>query len=305
MRVRVLGSAAGGGFPQWNCNCPQCRAARDGSPAAAPRTQSSIAVSADDRHWFLFNASPDIRLQILQMPSLWPRGDGRHTPIQGVVLSDAELDHTLGLLSLRESGRVQLHCTAWTRAALETGSGLLRTLEAYCAVDWRPVRLHQPMPLRLAGGNESGLRCEAFPTFGAKRLAFGSIPPNAEAVVGFRINDRLSDRTLVYLPAVQELSEAVVAAIRGCSCLLLDGTCWRNDELIRLGVGRKTARDMGHLPIGGEDGSLRRLADLDIGRAIYIHLNNTNPALIEGSPEWSAIVAQRAEVAFDGMELEV
>jgi len=305
--VRVLGSAAGGGFPQWNCNCPNCRAARDGSRQCRPRTQSSIALSADYKRWFLFNASPDIRTQVEAFPSLWPRGDPRQTPIQAVVLSDAELDHSLGLLLLREGRRLRVYSTAWVHTALTEWNPILRTLAAFAAVDWQPIRLDEAVPLCTADGMDSGLRCKAFPTGSTKRLTFAPAESagHPEASVGYRITDARTGRFLVYLPALETLNSTVQANLAECACLMVDGTCWRDDEMARLGIVGKTAREMGHLPLGGEGGSLEQLAGLDIARTILVHINNTNPVLIEDSPERQEVEARGIEVAVDGMEVEV
>ncbi len=306
MWIHVLGSAAGGGFPQWNCHCPNCRAARDGSLPCRPRTQSSIAVSADHRHWFIFNVSPDIRSQVNAFLPLWPQSGVRHTPIQGIILSDAELDHTLGLLSLREARHLRIYATEWVYTALTQWNPLLRTLQAYCTVEWQPVRLQEVMPFYQADGINSGLRCQAFTTLSSKTVVFAAESGgHPEASVGYRITDIQTDRTLVYLPAMQELHAEVRSHLQDCSCLLVDGTCWDDDELVRLGIGNKTARAMGHLPIAGDDGSLEQLAALDIDRTIYIHINNTNPLLIENSPQRQTVEAQGIEVAFDGMEWEM
>jgi pyrroloquinoline quinone biosynthesis protein B len=304
--VRVLGSAAGGGFPQWNCNCSNCRAMRDASRPCRPRTQSSIALSADYRHWFLFNASPDIRSQIEAFGPLWPQGEVRRTPIQGIVLSDAELDHTLGLLSLREARILRVYATTWVHAALSEWNPILRTLGAYCTVDWQPVRLGDVLPLCGPDGVDSGLQCRAFATLSTKTVAFAAgSAGHPEATVGYRVTDRRTGRTLVYMPAVQELNAEVRSQLQDCACLLVDGTCWYDDELARLGIGGKTARAMGHLPISGAGGSLEQLATLDIARKVYIHINNTNPLLIEDSPERRAVEAQGIEVAVDGLEIEI
>jgi pyrroloquinoline quinone biosynthesis protein B len=306
MWVRVLGAAAGGGFPQWNCHCPNCRAARDGSLPCQPRTQSSVAVSADYRHWFLFNASPDIRSQIEAFPPLRPEGPIRHTPIQAVVLSDAELDHTVGLLSLRETRSLRVYATKWVYTALSEWNPILRTLGAFCEVEWQPVRLQESMSLREADGADSGLQCQAFPTASGKAVAFAPDPsPHPEATVGYRLTDPRTGRSLVYLPAVHELNTGIREQLRGCACVLFDGTCWLDDELPRLGISGKTARAMGHLPIGGPGGSLEQLAALEIGRKIYIHINNTNPILIENFPERRAVEAKGIEIAVDGMEMEI
>jgi pyrroloquinoline quinone biosynthesis protein B len=297
MWLRVLGSAAGGGFPQWNCSCPACRAVRDGSRPCRPRTQSSVAVSADRRHWFLINASPDIRAQIEAFPALHPRG-GRATPIQAVLLTDAELDHTLGLLLLREGRGIELHATEAVHDTLRDGTSLLRTLEAYCPVDWRPIVPEADVPL----GN--GLSYRAFDVPTSKRARFG---PGTEKgrVVGYRLTDENSGRALVYLPGVQRLTVDVRDQLDDCACLLVDGTCWHDDELIRLGLAGKTAREMGHLPIDGPDGSLAQLSPLPIERKIYIHINNTNPILLDDSPERRAVEQHGMEVAMDGLELQV
>ena len=297
MWVRVLGSAAGGGFPQWNCDCPQCRAVRDGSRPCRPRTQSSVAVSADYQRWFLLNASPDIRVQIESFPALNPNGI-RDSPLQAVLLTDAELDHTLGLLLLREAGDLEVHATAAAHETLRKGTSLLQTLGAYTQVEWRPVATGIEVPLA------DGLSYRAFGAPTDKRARFGT-GEGDEGVVGYRITDRRTGRVLVYLPGVQKLTASVLAQLEGCTCLLFDGTCWQDDELIRLGIAGKTSRDMGHLPISGADGSLERLAPLPIERKIYIHINNTNPILLEDSPERRIVEDHGLEVAADGLELEI
>lgn len=307
MWVRVLGSGAGGGFPQWNCNCPNCRAVRNGSPNCRARTQSSIAVSADYERWFVFNASPDIHAQIGMFPALWPRDAARHTPIQAVVLSDAELDHTLGLLLLREGRRVRVYSTRWVHTALTEWNPILRTLAAFAVVDWQPIRLGETRPLCNSDDTDSGLRCEAFSAESTKQLTFAPADSagHEEASVGYRIIDARTGRSLVYLPALENLSAGIRAQLVDCACLMVDGTCWVDDEMARLGIVGKTAREMGHLPLGGEGGSLAQLAGLDIARTVLIHINNTNPVLIEDSPERHIVDAQGIDVAVDGMELEI
>jgi pyrroloquinoline quinone biosynthesis protein B len=306
MWVRVLGSAAGGGFPQWNCNCPNCRGARDGSLPCRPRTQSSIAVSADYQHWFLVNASPDIQRQIEAFPPLWPQAGVRHTPLQAVLLTDAELDHTVGLLSLREGRSLRIYATEWIYTAVSEWNPILRTLRAYCEVAWQPVRLEEILSLRGPDEVDFGLACQAFSTAGNKTVAFADDrTPHPEATVGYRITDTRTGRALAYVPGVQELNAIVRRQLQGCACVLLDGTCWYDDELARLGIDGKTSQAMGHLPIGGEGGSLEQLAAWDSGRKVYIHINNTNPLLVENSPQRRAVEAQGIEVAVDAMELEI
>jgi pyrroloquinoline quinone biosynthesis protein B len=294
--IRVLGSAAGGGFPQWNCDCPGCRAVRDGTRPCRPRTQSSVAVSADRRRWFLLNASPDIRAQIESFPALRPR-DGRTTPIQAVLLTDAELDHTLGLLLLREGRGIDVHSTEAARATLADGTSILRTLEAYCPVRWHPVVPDADVSLA------DGLSYRAFDVPTSKRARFGSGSEKGR-VVGYRLTDERTGRSAVHLPGMQSFTP-VRDQLEGCSCLLVDGTCWRDDELIELGLARKTSREMGHLPIDGPGGSLAQLAPLPIARKIYIHINNTNPILLDDSRERRAVEDNGMEVAVDGMEVQV
>ena len=295
--VRVLGSAAGGGFPQWNCGCPQCRAVRDGSRPCRPRTQSSVAVSADYRRWFLLNASPDIRAQIESFPALHPRGV-RDSPLRSVLLTDAELDHTLGLLLLREAGDLAVHATAAVHETLRTGTSLLQILGAYARIELRQVATGVEVPLA------DGLSYRAFAVPTNKRARF-KIEAGEGGVVGYRITDGNTGRALVYVPGAQQLTASVRAHLEDCACLLFDGTCWQDDELIRLGIAAKTSRDMGHLPIGGADGSLERLAPLPIERKIYTHINNTNPILLEDSSERRIVEAHGMEVAADGLELEI
>ena len=294
MWVRVLGAAAGGGFPQWNCNCPQCRAVRAGSRPCRPRTQSSVAVSADYRRWFLLNASPDLRAQIESFPALHPHGL-RDSPLQAVLLTDAELDHTLGLLLLREAGRLEVHATAAVHETLCTGTSLLQTLGAYAHIEWQPVATGREVALA------DGLSYRAFPVPTTKRARFGT----GEGVVGYRITNGHTGRALVYLPNAQQVTASVRAHLEGCTCVLFDGTCWQDDELIQLGIADRTSREMGHLPIAGAGGSLGQLARLPIERRIYIHVNNTNPILLEDSPERRMVEDHGLEVAADGLELEM
>ncbi len=295
MLVRVLGSAAGGGSPQWNCGCPACTAVRSGAGPA--RTQSSVAVSTDRRRWFLLNASPDVRSQIEAFPALHPHGD-RLTPLEAVLLTDAELDHTLGLLLLREARALHLYATPAVHKILCDGSGILRTLERYCPVEWRAVVPGADFSLA------EGLSCRAFDVPTTKRDRFGTGAEHGR-VVGYRLTDEHSGGTLVYLPGVQALAQDVRAQIEGCACLLIDGTCWRDDELIRLGLAGKTSREMGHLPLDGPEGSLAQLPSLSIKRTIYVHMNNTNPILLDNTPERRVVEDHGMEVAMDGLEVEV
>jgi pyrroloquinoline quinone biosynthesis protein B len=297
MRMRVLGSAAGGGFPQWNCVCPQCRAARSGSRPCVPRSQSSIAVSADRQQWFLFNTSPDIQSQIESFEALHP-DDGSVARLQAVLLTDAELDHTLGLLLMREGRGLEVHATESVYETLTTGTGILRTLEAYCPVTWRPVVPGTEVVLG------EGLSYCAFEVPTTKRMRFTGAAANGR-VVGYRVTDTTSRRSLVYLPCVQQLTPDILGELADCSALLVDGTCWRDDEMPSLGLASKTSRDMGHVPIVGPGGSLELLSPLPIDRKIYVHINNTNPILLDDSPERLHLDRHGMEVAVDGLELEI
>jgi pyrroloquinoline quinone biosynthesis protein B len=254
-------------------------------------------VSVDYQRWFLFNASPDIRAQIESFRALQPN-DGRATPLQAVLLTDAEIDHTLGLLLLREARALELHATPAVHEALYDGTSVLRTLEAYCPVKWRPVVTGADVPL------ENGLSYQAFDVPTNKPTRFRTEREQGR-VVGYRLTDEASGRDVVYLPGVQELTAAVRAQLDGCTCLLVDGTCWHDDELIRLGLAGKTARDMGHLPIGGPGGSLEQLSQLPIERKIYVHINNTNPILLDDAPERRIVERSGMEVATDGLEVRL
>jgi pyrroloquinoline quinone biosynthesis protein B len=297
MWVRVLGSAAGGGFPQWNCVCPQCRAARSGSRPCVPRSQSSIAVSADRQQWFLFNTSPDIQSQIESFEALHP-DDGSVARLQAVLLTDAELDHTLGLLLMREGRGLEVHATESVYETLTTGTGILRTLEAYCPVTWRPVVPGTEVVLG------EGLSYCAFDVPTEKKMRVPGAAANGR-VVGYRVTDTTSRRSLVYLPCVQQLTPDILGELADCSALLVDGTCWRDDEMPSLGLASKTSRDMGHVPIVGPGGSLELLSPLPIDRKIYVHINNTNPILLDDSPERLHLDRHGMEVAVDGLELEI
>jgi pyrroloquinoline quinone biosynthesis protein B len=254
-------------------------------------------VSPDRRRWFLLDASPDVHAQLAALPAPDP-GGGRGAPVEAVLLTDAELDHTLGLLLLREASGLVVHATDAVLRTLHEGTGLLRTLQAYCPVVPRPVVPGVEVPLA------AGLTYRAFdvPTTKPARFAGGA---GEGRVVGYRLTDGRSGRALVWLPVVQELTASVCEQLEGCACLLLDGTCWSDDELVRLGVGSRTSRGMGHLPIGGPGGSLERLARLPVGRTVYVHLNNTNPVLLEDGPEQRLVEQQGAEVAVDGLEIDL
>jgi pyrroloquinoline quinone biosynthesis protein B len=300
----VLGSAAGGGFPQWNCGCPNCRGVRAGTVKARPRTQESVAVSADGDAWFLLNASPEIRLQIEDFPPLHPRGP-RHSPIAGILLTNGDLDHTLGLFSLRESHPLVVYATETVHRGLTQGNVLYRTLERVPdQVTWRTLKLGREEELVVTGGRPSGLAVEAVPVPGKPPVHLeGLAPSDPEESVGFRLRVTATGRVLAYLSGVGRSSPSVSQLLQGADAVFLDGTFWSDDELPALGLGEKRATVMAHWPVGGPDGSLAALSRLTASRRVYIHLNNTNPLLRDDSPERALVEAAGWEVAYDGMEV--
>ena len=302
----MLGSAAGGGFPQWNCNCRNCSGVRSGTLRARPRTQSSIIVSGrDERQWALVNASPDILVQLRANPTLQPGRATRDTAISGIVLVDGQLDHTVGLFMLRESTRaLRIWCTDSVYADLTRGNPIFAVLAHYCGVERRA------MP---ADGSEFavdgvlGLHWRALAVTGKP----APYSPNRESPVAgdnvaLVLRDDGSGRTLVYAPGLGSMEEPLWRAMQDAACVLVDGTFWSDDEMIRLGLSRKSSRDIGHLPQSGAGGMLEWLEKLPPGcRRILIHVNNTNPILDESSPERTELARRGVEVAWDGMELEL
>jgi pyrroloquinoline quinone biosynthesis protein B len=302
MRVRVLGSAAGGGFPQWNCGCDNCRAARDGEPVVRPRTQESLALTGDDgESWFIINASPEIRAQIESFPALWPRSP-RHSPIAGILLTNGDLDHCLGLLSLRESHPLVLYATAAVEAGFTGGNVLYRTLQRFAGqVTWRPLALGEAQPL---GDPGSGLEVTAIPLPGKLPLHLeGLRPPSPEDNVGLVIRDRRSGGRLCYCSGVGGPSPALERAAADADVLFFDGTFWSSGELVAAGLGTRSAEEMAHWPVGGPAGSLAFLSRLGARRRLLTHVNNTNPLLRAGGAERRALEAGGVELAEDGLEL--
>lgn len=295
MKAVVLGAAAGGGFPQWNCRCRVCTLAWSGDPRAPWRTQSSLAVTLDDETWVVLNASPDLGSQIRATPALWPR-QARHSPIGTIILSSAEIDHVAGLLSVRERQPFDLIALAPVLAAID-GNPMLRPVPA------RRVTAIASEPVALAGG----LMAELFPVPGKAPLYLEGANLQLESEAGETAGIRIGGggRSLVYIPGCAVLSDRVRAEAGRADVVFFDGTLFTDDEMVRSGVGEKTGRRMGHMPITGPGDSLSWLAGLPAARKIYIHLNNTNPALIEGSPERLMIEAAGVDVAYDGMEVRL
>lgn len=306
MRIRVLGSAAGGGFPQWNCGCANCRAARQGDGRVASRTQDSLAVSQDGEGWFLLNASPEIRQQIECSPPLHPRGP-RHSPIRAIVLTNGDLDHCLGLFSLRESHPLVIYATERVRRGVAEANVIFRTLQRFPEqVTWRTLKLGREEELSGTDGAPSGLSVVALPAPGKLPIHLeGLMASDPEDNVGLWIRARATGPLAVYLTSVASVDDELLQAVQEPDCLWFDGTFWSSDELIRLGLSTRRAEDMAHLPVGGPRGSLARLAGLTARRKIYTHINNTNPILVQDSPERRALEEARWEVAVDGMEVRL
>ncbi|PBI82584.1 Coenzyme PQQ synthesis protein B [Variovorax boronicumulans] len=306
MKILVLGSGAGGGFPQWNCNCRLCAGQRSGQVRATPRTQSSIAVSADGERWILLNASPDLGAQLRASPALWPRHGLRHSPIEAVVLMDSQIDHVAGLLSLREGQRLQLYCTPEAHDDLTGSLPLLRTLDSYCGVTWHPLSLE---PGGGAWHDIAGLRLQAVPVPGkappySPRRQTEARSENAAVL----IEDPATGKRVLYAPGLAQVGEAERRSLDACDCVLVDGTFWTEDEMVAAGLGKKHAADMGHLPqCDGPDGPgmLQALDACEARRKVLIHINNSNPILDEDGPQRAQLVRRGIEVAFDGMALEI
>jgi pyrroloquinoline quinone biosynthesis protein B len=297
LRALVLGSAAGGGFPQWNCRCPVCALAWAGDPRVSPRTQSSLAVSVDSKQWVLLNASPDLRQQILANRVLQPVQGARDSPISTVVVTNGDIDHVTGLLSLRERQAFSLFGTAETLATLAQNA--IFDVLAADLVTRRTLACEEPV--ELAGG----LTISAFTVPGKVPLYLEGpdlvIGTQTGATIGLEVSG--GDRRLFYIPGCAEVTDGLLDRVAGAPLLLFDGTTYTDDEMPALGLSEKTARRMGHTPIAGPAGSLARFAAVDIGRRIFIHINNTNPILIDGSPEHEAVRATGWEISYDGMDI--
>jgi pyrroloquinoline quinone biosynthesis protein B len=298
LRVIVIGSAAGGGYPQWNCRGPISSLFWDGDSRVEERTQSSIAVSSDGESWALLNCSPDMRQQILRTPALWPKHPPRDSPIKAVLLTNGDIDHVAGLLTLREKQGFRLLGTRTVLEVLKNNS-IFAALDS-ALVERVPVELGQPFPL------VGDLTAEIFAVPGKVPLYLEEGEPEigqeGETTVGVKIGSG-EDAHFFYVPGCAQLSDGLRQRLQGAPLLLFDGTLWRDDEMIRSGVGQKTGKRMGHISLSGPDGSLAAFADMEIGRKVFVHINNTNPVLVQDSPERREAEAAGWEIAFDGMEL--
>jgi pyrroloquinoline quinone biosynthesis protein B len=306
VRIVVLGSAAGGGFPQWNSNTPACRRARARDIKAKQRSQASVAVSVDDESWFLLNASPDLRAQIDASEHLWPRHGLRSSPIAGVALTGGDVDAVAGLLTMRERHPFVLCATSEVHAVLAENS-IFRVLAPDC-VERRVLHLEKPLELAGPGAGAAALVVTAFAVPGKVALWLeepGRAPGIHEdgRTVGLEIAEKATGARFFFIPGCAAMTPSLAKRLRGVPLVFFDGTLWRDDEMIRLGVGTKTGQRMGHMSMAGDDGAIAAFRDLGVERKVFIHINNTNPVLLEDSPESAAAVAAGWTVAHDGLEL--
>jgi pyrroloquinoline quinone biosynthesis protein B len=312
MRIQILGSAAGGGFPQWNCGCGNCvgirKNARENKFSGKARTQAQLALSADGSTWFLAGASPDLASQIENSPALHPRAlhnTPRDSPVAGVVLGSADLDHVVGLLLLRELQPLRVYAAPSILRILREENGMFGMLNRVePQVVWTPMKSGAPFPLLSADGKDSGLRCEVYYLSGrypkyVKSEAANLARDEATAALFF---ESAAGKRVAYIPAVDSLSDTLLEKIRHVDVLLFDGTFWSDDELVRIQGSGETAHQMGHIPV---EESLGLLKGIEVGRKMFIHLNNTNPILNEASPEHQAVRQAGWEAAEDNWQLEL
>lgn len=303
MYIYVLGSAAGGGFPQWNCNCPNCHGVRTGTIQAKARTQSSIAISENGTDWVLLNASPDIRQQLFEFKAAQPARKLRDTGITSVILMDSQLDHTTGLLTLREGCPMNVWCTEMVHQDLTSGFPVFNMLK-----HWNGgLQYHEINPK------------QAFKVDGFENLEFlpliikSAAPPYSPHRhdphegdnIALIIKDHKTQKQLFYAPGLGKIDDQIMQIMQSSDCVMIDGTLWTDDEMQQTGVGTKTGREMGHLYISGEGGSLSYLNQLSTPKKVLIHINNTNPILNEDSSQFAELKANGVEVAYDGMQIEL
>ena len=304
MLIHILGSGAGGGFPQWNCNCHNCKGLRTGGIRARSRTQSSICISANGEDWVLFNASPDIRAQLESFPALQPARSIRDTAIRAILLVDAQIDHTTGLLMLREhTAPWDIYCTRAVHDDMTSGYPIFNILGHFRGVNWHEVKTDE----------------SSFSIPGAEGLIFTAVPLKSEAPpysphrhntvpgdnIGVRVENKETGKNLFYAPGLGELEPHVLPYLEDADCLLVDGTLWTNNEMIQRGISDKLGSEMGHLDQSGAGGIMEILNRLEKPRKILIHINNTNPILDEESPECMALRAAGIEISHDGLEIEL
>ncbi len=306
MRVKILGSAAGGAFPQWNCSCANCRAVRAGTFRGKPRTQTQVAITQDGQSWFLLGASPDLRAQVEATPELHPREGLRQSPIAGVVLANADVDHVLGLLLLRELQPLRIHATTSVCSILREDNSMFAMLQRVPnQAVWSEFQSGTKFSLCDARGEDSGMRCRAislsthYPAY--VRAERQSQLTAGEASLGFIVESPLGSQ-FAYMPAVPHLDDNLVQELNSCDVLLFDGTFWSDDELIRVQGSGQTATQMGHIPV---ENILAKLAGVRHPRKIFLHINNTNPILDEASPQYRQVRDAGWEIAEDGWQFDL
>jgi pyrroloquinoline quinone biosynthesis protein B len=306
LRIVVLGAAAGGGVPQWNCGCAVCRKARGEFPELQS-TQASIAFSADGAHWFLINASPDLRQQLIATPQLHPKqGQLRHSPIAGVILTNGEVDAVAGLLSMREGSPFTLYAHQRVLAILKSNS-IFNVLNEK-NVKRQGIAVDQAFEPTLPDGSPSGIEILPFevPGKGAWYLEGRAHPDGGDGAgdtLGLRITDKASGKHLYFLAACARVTDDLKVRLKGAALVFFDGTVWRDDELIAAGLGNKTGQSMGHISMSGEHGAIASLEGLDIGTKVFLHINNSNPALLRGSDERKTLEQAGWQIPTDGMEI--
>ena len=304
MFVRILGAAAGGGFPQWNCNCRMCHGVRQGTIKASRRTQSSIAISADAESWVLFNTSPDILAQLAAFPAAQPARSLRDTAIKAIVYVDSQIDHTTGLLMLREGCPHEVYCSDMVYEDLTTGFPLFKMLK-----HWNGGINRHSIPLDGSSFIIPGIEGLAFTAIPVEGKAPPYSPhrhnPHAGDNIGIKVSDTRSGKNLFYAPGLGDLSAVTRGLMTEADCLLVDGTFWQEDEMTSVGLGDRKAADMGHLPQSGPGGIIDVLRPMDRPRKILIHINNTNPILDDESEQRATLTAEGIEVAYDGMEFSL
>ncbi len=303
MKIRVLGSGAGGAFPQWNCNCHNCHRLRHKQINATARTQSSIAVSTDNRNWLLFNTSPDILKQLEEFPAIQPKEGVRDTGIKAILLIDSQIDHSTGLLMLREGKPLDVYCTEMVKQDLSTGFPIFKMLDDYCTVN------HHPIPFDGSSFTVPGIDDLRFYTQALKSKAPPYSPhrnnPHEGDNIGVVIEQISTGKKVFYSPGLGEIEPHVMEAMQNSDCLMVDGTFWTNDEMCTQNISPKKAREIGHLPQSGEGGMIEVLETVKNARKILIHINNTNPILDEDSDQRKVLNDAGIEVAYDGLEIDL
>ena len=309
LKVLILGSAAGGGSPQWNCNSSVSKKVRDGLPGTSPRTQSSIAVTSNDEDWVLFNASPDLGSQILNNKQMHPKRDLRHSPIKAVVLTNGDVDHVAGLLSLRERQNLSVYAHKRVHSVLKENSIFNVLNPDY--VDRRNLEMNKKFEIKSKEGKNLNIEIEAFEVPGkialwledeSKGTNFGTEEGDT---IGLKIFSSQNNKSFFYIPACADMTTDLAERIKDSDVVLFDGTLWENDEMATSKVGEKTGQRMGHMNNSGKNGSIQAFKDLGVKRKIFIHINTTNAILLEDSKERKIVEENGWEVSYDGMEIEI